>query len=216
MPRPRRDRHAKKQPPREDAPEPPGVLRGWWVPFVYAILSLVGAFLALGRPDLLQGLALPSGTSFRAQSVTGLLTSPLFPARFVSWAAPLAYIVLASYLLRRELSDGKQLFLALAGAVVGGLAYELLTPAGRFFAGGMMVAWAFCGAAAFFGLVRWRSIPWPWRVYTVAVGIVVLARAFETRSPQSALSVAALVGILLVAFWTWRTGWTRRAAPDEG
>lgn len=218
MPRSRQDRNAKEPPARHGASDPPGgVLRGMWVPLVYAILSLLGAFLALGRPDLLQELALHSGASFRTQSVTGLLTSPFVPARFVGWAVPVGYIVVASSLLRRELSDGKQLLLALAGAVAGGLAYELLAPAGKLFTGGgIMVAWAFCGAGAFFGLVRWRAIPGPWRVYAVIMSIFVLARAFSTRSPASALSVAALVGILLAAFWTWRNGWGRRAMPDVG
>lgn len=191
-------------------PKLSALMHGMRVPIGYALASLLVALVATARPRLFPTLALTSARPVGVQHLTGLLTHPFAPAGFANWAIPVAYIALASMLLRRELSDVQQLVLASAVAVAGGVAYELLTARARFFVGGSIVAWGFCGAAVMFGLIRWRSLPWPWRFYVVAMGFIVAVRGMELTSPQSALSVAAGVGAVLAAFWTWRRG----AAPS--
>ncbi len=188
---------------------------GMRVPIGYTLASLLTALVATARPQLFPALALTSARPVGAQHLTGLLTHPFAPVGFANWAIPAAYIVLASLLLRRELSDRQQLVLALAAAVAGGVAYELLTARARFFVGGSIVAWGFCGAAVMFGLIRWRSLPRWWRVYVVAMGFIVAVRAMELTSPQSALTVAAGVGAILAAFWTRRRGATPNARAGE-
>ncbi len=186
--------------------------KGMRVPLGYALVSLVMVFVGAAWPRLFPLFALTSSRPVGLQHLTGLLTHPLAPTNLVNWAIPAGYVVLAGYLLRRELSDREQLVLAVAGAVAGGLAYEILTTQARFFVGGSIVAWGFCGAASAYGLVRWRSISWPWRAYVVAMGFTVAVRSMDTSTPQSALTVSAAVGVVLAVFWTWQRGWRQPVA----
>ncbi len=187
-------------------------VEGMRVPHGYALASLVMALVATVWPRLFPVLALTSARPVGIQHLTGLLTHPFVPAGLVNWAIPAGYIVLAGYLLRRELTDRQQLILAVAGAVAGGIAYEIFTSRARFFVGGSIVAWGFCGAASMFGLIRWRSISWPWRLYVVVMGFIVAVRSMDVSTPQSALTVAAVVGAALVLFWTWQRGWARQVS----
>jgi membrane associated rhomboid family serine protease len=198
-------------------PDDLGSLRGVWVLWVYAVASLAGGVLSLGHRSVFRVFTLASGGPVRLRSVTALVTHPFVPGGFGNWAVPVLYLLFASYLLRRELSDGKQVVLALAVSIAGGITYETLMPPGHILGGGNILAWGFSGAAAMLGLIRWRSLLWPWRVYVVCVGLIVLVRAVDLSSPQSALSVAALVGALLTAFWAWRRepGASETVLPTE-
>ncbi len=208
MPRSRRERHDEDPTSARSTDHNPGWLRGVWVPWIYVAASLAMAALSLRYRSIVQAVALHAGGPPDLHSAIALVTYPFVPIRFSNWAVPAVYVVLACYLLRREMSNLRQAMLAVMVAIAGGVAYETLGPPGSIFGGGSIMAWGLTGAAAMFGILRWRFLPWTWRVYVVLVTLSVVVRAFVITAPQFALSIAALVGALLSGFWT-----LRRPAP---